>query len=114
VYLPDLAMTLTNFGRVDAIQNRMEEARQHYEEVLKIYRQVAEQNPAVYLPDLAMTLNNLGKVDQLQNRIEESRAHYQEALNIYRKLVQGDGKYAGDVARIEQSIEGLPEKSPSR
>ena len=55
----------------------MDEARQHYEEGLNAYRQLAEHNPAVYLPDVAMTLNNLGRVDRLQNRIEESRAHYQ-------------------------------------
>ena len=49
----------------------MDEARQHYEEALKIDRQLAGQNPAVYLPDLAMTLSNLGKVDQLQGRIDD-------------------------------------------
>jgi tetratricopeptide (TPR) repeat protein len=92
----------------------MDEARQHYEEALKIHRNLAEQNPAVYLPDLAMTLNNLGKVDRLQNRIEESRAHYQEALSLFRSLVQGDRKYAGGVARVEASLKELDEKSPSR
>jgi tetratricopeptide (TPR) repeat protein len=114
VYLPDLAMTLINFGRLDAIQNQMAEAHQHFEEASKINRQLVGQNPAVYLPDLAMTLNNLGKVDQLQNRIGESRAHYQEALNLFRKLVQVDSKYAGDVARVEASLEKLDEKAPSK
>jgi len=114
VYLPDLAMTLINFGRLDAIQNQMDEARQHYEEALKIHRQLAEQNPAVYLPDLAMTLNNLGKVDRLQNRIAESRARYQEALSLFRNLVQSDNKYAGDIAKVEASLEELDERAPSK
>jgi protein O-mannosyl-transferase len=114
VYLPDLAMTLINFGRLDAIQNQMDKAHQHFEEASKIHRQLAEQNPAVYLPDLAMTLNNLGKVDQLQNRIGESRAHYREALSLFRKLAQVDTKYAGDVARVEASLEKLDEKAPSK
>jgi tetratricopeptide (TPR) repeat protein len=114
VYQPDLAMTLINFGRLDAIQNQMDEAHQHFEEASKINRQLVEQNPAVYLPDLAMTLNNLGKVDQLQNRIGESRAHYQEALSLFRKLVRVDGKYAGDVARVEASLKKLDEKAPSQ
>jgi hypothetical protein len=61
-----------------------------------------------------MTLNNLGKVDQLQNRSKESRAHYQEALSLFRKLVQSDSKYAGDVARVEASLEELDEKAPSK
>ena len=31
----------------------MAEARQHYEEALKIRRQLAQQNPDAYLPDVA-------------------------------------------------------------
>jgi tetratricopeptide (TPR) repeat protein len=114
VYLPDLAVTLTDFGRLDALQNRMDEARLHYEEALKIHRQLAGLNPVVYLPYVTMTLSNLGRVDRLQNRIEESRAHYQEALSLLRKLAQGDSKYAGDIARIEASLEELNEKAPSK
>jgi len=30
-YLPNVAMTLNEFGFLDATENRMEEARQHYE-----------------------------------------------------------------------------------
>ena len=54
-----MAATLNNLGILDRLQNRMDDARQHYEEALKIYRQLAQQNPAKYLPDVAMTLNNL-------------------------------------------------------
>jgi tetratricopeptide (TPR) repeat protein len=92
----------------------MDEARQHYEEALKIHRQLADLNPVVYLPDVAMTLSNLGRVDRLQNRIEESRARYQEALSLLRKLGQGDSKYAGDIARVEASLEELDKKVHSR
>ena len=46
----------------------MDDARQHYEEAVKIDRQLAEQNPAVYLPDLAMSLSNLGRVYSLLGR----------------------------------------------
>jgi tetratricopeptide (TPR) repeat protein len=89
----------------------MDEARQHYEEALKIDRQLAEQDPAVYLPDMAMTLSNLGRVDRLENRMEESRANYTEAVTIYRKLAQGDpARYAGDLARAEARLEELEEK----
>jgi len=58
-----MATTLTNLGAVDGVQNRMEEGRQHYEEALKIYSQLAQQNPATYLPDVAATLNNSGNFD---------------------------------------------------
>jgi conjugal transfer/entry exclusion protein len=114
VYLPDLAMTLTDFARLDAIQNRMDEARRHYEEALKIDRQLAEQNPSVYLPDLAMTLNNMGRVDRIQNRVEEARAHYQEALSLLQQLSHDDRRYAGDLARVQASLEELDRKARSQ
>jgi protein O-mannosyl-transferase len=110
VYLPEMATTLSNLGALDLIENRMGEARQLYEEALHTYRQLAEQNPAVYLPDVAKTLHNLGRVDRLQNRIEDARAHYQESLMLLWKLSQADSKYAGDVARVEASLQELNNK----
>ena len=113
-YLPDMAMTLNNLGSVDRGENRMDEARQHYEEALQSYRQLARQDPDKYLPYMAGTLNNLGVLDRNQNRIEESRAHYQESLSLLRKLVQADSKYAGDVARVEASLQELDSEGHSR
>ncbi len=111
-YLPDVALTLNNLGKLDGVQNRRDDARQRFEEALRIYRQLAQQDPDKYLPDVAGTLNNLGFLDRLQDRIEEARAHYNEALDLYRKLLQRDSKYAGDVARVEASLEELGKKSP--
>jgi tetratricopeptide (TPR) repeat protein len=114
VYLPDLAMTLSNLARVDRFQNRMDEARQHYEDAVKIDRQLAQQNPDAYLPYLAMALTELALVESSQNRIEESRAHYQEALSLLQKLSQTDARYAGDVARVEASLQELNQRNNSR
>jgi tetratricopeptide (TPR) repeat protein len=108
----DMATTLNNLGNLDRLQNRTEDARQHFEGALDLRRQLARQNPDKYLPDVAGTLNTLGFLDRNQNRIEESRAHYQEALNLFRKLAQGDSKYAGDVARVEASLEELESPRP--
>ncbi len=113
-YLPDVAMTLNDLGNLDGIQNRTEEARQHYEESARIYRQLAQQNPGEYLPYVAGALNNLGFLDGRQNRIEEARAHYNEALDLYRKLLQRDSKYAGNVARVEASLEELAKMRPAK
>jgi hypothetical protein len=38
VHLPDMAMTLSDFGRIDQLQNRIEESRAHYEEALNSCR----------------------------------------------------------------------------
>ena len=91
-----------------------DQARQHDEEALKIDRQLAQQNPTVYLPDMAMMLSNLGRVDRLQNRMDEARVHYEEALSLLRQLLQGDSKYAGEVARVQASLEELSSRTPSR
>jgi hypothetical protein len=75
---------------------------------VKIYRQLAQQNPGSYLPGLAGTLTNVAILDGLQKRGEQSRADYAEALTIYRRLAQGDpARYAGDVARVEVSLRNL-------
>jgi tetratricopeptide (TPR) repeat protein len=60
-----VAATLNNLGSMDRLQNRLDEARKHYEEALKIHRQLAEQNPAKYLPNMAMMLNELGLLDAI-------------------------------------------------
>jgi tetratricopeptide (TPR) repeat protein len=93
----------------------MDEARPHYEEALKIYRQLARQDPDMYLPDVAGTLSNLAVLDESQKQIEESRVHYTEAMAIYRKLAQRDpARYAGEVARVEASLEKLDKKRRSQ
>jgi tetratricopeptide (TPR) repeat protein len=79
---PNLTITPSQ-ENLDTGQNRMDEARQHFERALELRRQLAQQNPAVYLPDIATTLNNLGNLDRLENQPEEARRHYEEALKIH-------------------------------
>ena len=83
---PDSEMTrhdLENFGTE---QNRMDEARRHFERALELRQPMAQQNPGAYLPDMARTLNNLGSLARLQNRMDEARQHCERALEIYRQL----------------------------
>ena len=110
--LPDLAMTLNDLGVLDGTENRSEDARQHYEEALTLYRQLAQQNPDTYTRYLAGTLNNLAFLYGNQNRLQESRAYYEEALALYRGLFQTDpNTYAGDVTRVESSLQQLDKKA---
>jgi tetratricopeptide (TPR) repeat protein len=83
-----VATTLNELGVMDIIQNRREEARQHFEEALRIHRQLAQQNPDTSLPDVAATLNNLGSLDIMQNRREEGRQDYGEAVKVFRQLAK--------------------------
>lgn len=83
---PVLAVTANSLEDFDTEQKRTDEARLHYEEALKLYRKLAEQNPGTYLPYLATTLNEAGNVDGRQNRLEDARLHYEEALPYLRQL----------------------------
>ena len=97
----DKARTLNNLGNLDRMQNRLDDARQHDEGALKIYRQLAQQNPAVYLPYLAVTLNNLGAIERMQNHLDEARKDYEESLEINRQLAEHDpAKYLPNMAMI--------------
>jgi protein O-mannosyl-transferase len=83
---PDLSMN--KLEGLDTEQKRMDAARQHYEEAVKIRRELAQQNPDAYLSYLAITLNDLGSLDLRQKRMDEARQHFEEAAKIRRKLAQ--------------------------
>ncbi|MGB9235699.1 MAG: tetratricopeptide repeat protein [Terriglobales bacterium] len=87
---PETAMTHDDLQYFDTGQKRMEAAREHYEEALRLDYQLAKQNPEAYLSPLAMILNDFGVLDKMQNRIDEQRRHYGEALQYFRQLAKSD------------------------
>ena len=104
----DVARTLNNLGILHSDENRMADARTASEEALKLYRQLAQQNPDVYLPDVAGTLNNLGVLHSAENRMAEARAAYEDALKIRRKLAQPNPDvYLPDVAMTLNNLGNL-------
>ncbi len=111
-YLPNMAMTLNSLASVERTLDQMDLARGQYREELVIYRRLAQQDPDKYLPFVAGTLSNLGFLDRTQNQIEVSRAYYQEALDLLQKMSQRDQRYAGDVARVEASLDELSKQAP--
>jgi tetratricopeptide (TPR) repeat protein len=85
---PESSMTPHDLENFASEQNRMDEARQHFERALELGRALPGQGAGASLADMARTLNNLGNLDRLQNRTDESRRHSEEALKIYRRLAQ--------------------------
>jgi tetratricopeptide (TPR) repeat protein len=81
------ALILTGLANLDIAQNRMEEARQHLDQALRISRQLAQGQDAFSL-DVARTLVNLGGLDYQQNRLQEARQHDEEGLTILRQVSQ--------------------------
>ena len=121
------ATTLNNLGALYRGENRMVEARQVYEEALRIRRQLAEKDPDTYLPDVASTLNNLGNLHRAENSMLEARQAFEEAVKIYRRLARKDldtylpyvalalnnlGNLRGDENRMGEAAK--PTKKPSR
>jgi tetratricopeptide (TPR) repeat protein len=101
-------VTLNNLGLLDRDQNRVDEARQDYEESLKIRRELAQKNPETYLPYVARTLNNLGDLKRNQNRVDEARQDYEEALAVYQRLAQQDPEqFQPEVARLNSLLRTL-------
>jgi protein O-mannosyl-transferase len=112
-YLPEMARTLSNLGSANQLQNHTDEACERYRAALAIYRQLAQRDPGTYMPYVAVTLSNLGFMDGAQNRIETARVDYEEVLRMLRTLSHGDNRYAGEVARVEASLDMLAKKTPS-
>ena len=83
----------------------MDEARTHYAEALKDYRQLADRNPDTYLPDVATTLNNLGMLDGKQDRKEMQIVHWTEALSVYKSFSASHGGiYSNKISELESNI----------
>ena len=83
---PESGMTSHDLESFGNGQERMDEARRHFERALELRQSATGKNPDAYLSDMARTLNNLQNLDRLQNRMEEARSHGEKALTIYRRL----------------------------
>jgi|SRR5882724_1300943 len=87
VFHSDAAMAWNSLGSMYRRQNRMEKAREAYDEALRISRELVEKDPDIYLPDLEETLNNLGNMLSDQN-MQEAQKDYEESLKISSKLAE--------------------------
>jgi tetratricopeptide (TPR) repeat protein len=86
----------------------MDDARQAYEEALKIFRELARKNPETYLPYVATTLNNLGVLHHGQNRMDDARQAYEEALSIYKRFASRDPElFQAEIAKLNVLLTGL-------
>ncbi|MCP4123653.1 MAG: tetratricopeptide repeat protein, partial [Bacteroidetes bacterium] len=89
-------------------KNEFPQALEKYEEALKIYRELAKENPRTYLPDVAMTLNNLAVLQKAKNEFPQALEKYEEALKIYRELAKENPRtYLPDVAMTLNNLANL-------
>lgn len=87
------------FARLLQSLNDFDKARQHYEEALRLYRELANKNPEKYQPDVAKTLNNLGILLANIGKLKQAQTCFEEVLQIFQKLAKKNPeKYLSDVA----------------
>jgi tetratricopeptide (TPR) repeat protein len=79
---------------------RWDEARQHTEQAVAVFRTLAEQDRQRFLPDLASAVSNLAScLAQLGER-EEALRHSYDAVTLHRELVaDAPGRHLPELAR---------------
>jgi hypothetical protein len=104
-YQASVAATLIDLGNIDLrnmerSQNRPGDARQDFDEALKIYQQLAEQDTSAnYLPEMLVTINDLANLNLSQNHTDEARQELEQGLSIRRQLArQNPDQYLPDLA----------------
>lgn len=97
-HLPELAEALSNVGAMLLRTGRYAEALEHCAETVRLYRELAANNPASYLPGLALSLYNLGGVFTKLGRAEVALDHNLESVRIYRELNSRNPAHQPDFA----------------
>ena len=106
--LPYVATTLNNLANLQYAQNEFADALSNYQEALKIYRELAKENPRSYLPYVATTLNNLANLQKAKNEFADALSNFQEALQIYQDLAKENLKsYLPDLAQTLNNLANL-------
>ena len=100
-HLPSLAATLNHLSFTLQERRQDEIAITYAEDVLKICRELAEEDQDVYLVDVAISLNNLANLQSYLNNTEQAQQSYLEALSIYKTFVEKKSKeYLPDLAAL--------------
>ncbi|MFO1327652.1 MAG: tetratricopeptide repeat protein [Rubrivivax sp.] len=101
----DAAIALLNLGNIDWDEDRLDVARQRYQQALALWQSVGEGQSI----NAGITLANLGR---LQTRMRDPRAARQsleQALAVYRRVDdEMPGMYLDDRLRIERDLKALP------
>lgn len=68
--------------------NQLREAKISYEKALKLYRQLAKEEPQTFNKEVALALRNLGALQRRVRNPAKAEFFLQEALKIYRELAE--------------------------
>ena len=80
------AHALTSLGMVHARQGRYEQAIEHLEQAIALFREIDDRDGE------ARALDNLGLVHWRQSRYEQAIEHFQQAIALFREIDDRDGE----------------------
>ena len=87
-----LSAGYSKLGDICNAQRRLAEARQYYEQALRISEQLAEENGTVEARrDLSVSHNRFGDICKAQGRLAEAQQYYEQALRIDQQLAEENG-----------------------
>ncbi len=110
-YMQDLAGTLNGMGKLSGKMGKIDNAKQCFQEALRIYRDLSQSRPDAYMPDTAITLSNIGALYAQTGYPDEGLAYYKESLVIYRELfMQYPSAYAQDYLTVLSGMMEVCEK----
>jgi tetratricopeptide (TPR) repeat protein len=112
VFLPDLAMALSDLGNRFSEFGRRQEALPPVREAVSIYRDLARDN-AAFLPDLSMALNNLGGCFSELGRSREALEPTQEAVSLCQDLARENPVFLSNLEIATNNLTRLEERSAS-
>jgi serine/threonine protein kinase/tetratricopeptide (TPR) repeat protein len=93
----DLARTWMMLGRSQQSAGKYDDATRSYDESLRIYRALAEKEPAEaqYQHGIALVLDNLGWLCSERGQLDEALNCHEESVAIHQRLVDNDPKNTG-------------------
>ena len=104
------AAVLNTFAVLHHDLNRFKEAEKEYRSALKIYEQLAVENPAKYNADLASVLNNFVILLRKTNRLADAISEVKRVLALYERLAgENPDGYGSHLEKIRDLLDSLQE-----
>lgn len=103
-FLPDLAMSLNNLGKMLSDLGRREKALVAAQEAADIRRKLAEKNPQAFLPDLARSLGAYGNALLGLERYGEASRAFHDGLVHLAPFFQKHPQAFGEIASASRQL----------
>lgn len=102
-YIAELATTHVNLGQLQVKQDKMDAAKESFQEAIRIF----EEHEKGQDPHYATALAGLGEIFFAAGELDSAEAQYHTALSV---IAQNDGQQSPDYEAISQKLENIREE----